>query len=50
MPGFKIYFDFVDSNVLTTESNLAQNYSLNQYCQNFTLTEPAGKFILCKKI
>ena len=45
MPGFKIYFDFVDSNVqqfLTTESNLAQNYSLNQYCNNFTLTQPIG--------
>ena len=47
MRGFKIYFDFVDSNVLTNESNLAQNYSLIQYCNNFVLTQPIGKYILC---
>ncbi len=51
MRGFKIYFDFVDASnvqqVLTNESNLTQNYSLNQYCNNFALIKPIGKYILC---
>ena len=47
--GFKIYFDFIEQQSNLSDSNLNQmNDSLNQYCNNFTLTKPDGKYILCK--